>query len=96
MSSINQLSPSTVIKSIQYGSVTAASGTSTATISAVDTTKAVVIVLGQPQWGGGATGSMPGANYPSGPTLTNATTVSVFTSSPSNSPVIRFVVVEYY
>jgi len=80
-----------VTKSVQYGSVTITTGTSnTATITSVDTTKAVLITLG-------SSCDIDNATYTPRATLTNATTVTATrVGSGGQTTVTSFVVVEFY
>lgn len=77
------------ISSVQYGSVTVTNGntTGTATISAVDTAKAIVFFLGDNP----AVDATRSARI----TLTNATTVTATKGNSSDSVVANFCVLEY-
>jgi len=83
---------SSVIKSIQYGTVTLPADTSltaTATISSVDTSKAALIFLGHSS---GITGGHEQARI----ILTNATTVTATrVAGNSNQVIVSFCVVEF-
>lgn len=89
--------PSSVVKSVQYGTVTLADSTNsaTATISSVDTSKAVVHFLGFTTTSNFADNQR---RIFSDVTLTNSTTVTATrnNSTASNAVTVRFVVVEYY
>jgi len=81
--------PSGTIRSVQYGSIGMAAGVGSATISSVNTAKAVLANLGVS--GDSATDPSRSAVAL---TLTNSTTVSGINST--GAPTVRFVVVEYY
>lgn len=81
---------SSVIKSIQSGLISGASGPTSSqsvTISAVNTAKCVLVAgcAGQTGYAGGVTAS-----------LTNSTTLSLYGSTQSTSMSISWQVVEYY
>ena len=80
------------VKSIQYGSITMSGtiGSGTATITSVDTSKAVLIHLGS------RVASSSGGNGQVTLSLTNATTITGNRASTSQTCVANFVVVEYH
>ena len=81
------------IKSIQYGSITIGTvGTfTTATVTAVDVNKAVLMHLGtRPASGGTLDNSFATLG------LTNSTTVRAERSSSGTNLIVNFVLVEYY
>lgn len=81
-----------VLRSAQRGFIAASgSTTATATITAVDTTKAQVMLLGQLDGSGAPNSDSASARL----TLTNATTVTVTTGAASSAGV-QFQVAEYY
>lgn len=81
-----------VIKSIQYGTVTlAAVASATATITSVNVAKAVLIYLGNSC--GTSTVLYDAFTWI---TLTNSTTVTGTRSGTGNTNVVSFVVVEFY
>ena len=88
--------PMSAIKTVQYATVTVASGASsgTATITSVTIGKTVIIMLG---WTHGGSAAPPtGVNFPR-ITLTNATTVTANTGGATTDIVIAsFVVAEYW
>lgn len=93
---VGNFSPGSIIKSIQRGTITIASGanSNTATISSVDTTKAAVTLLGFSSANDtafDASQTLPAV------VLTNATTVtaSTGTSDGSNARIVSYEVVEF-
>ena len=81
-----------VVKSVQYGTVTLGVGitTNTATITSVDTTKTVLINLGNTSDGNNAGGMSDFCRI----VLTNATTVTAISAGSSGSRVVGFCVLE--
>lgn len=81
------------LRSVQYGTVAlGGSASATATITAVDTTNAAVIFLGQSSTNvSGVTGQGQGRVV-----LTNATTVTGTVDAAINATTLGFVVVEWY
>ncbi len=86
--------PASVIKSVQYGTVTVAflATSGTATITAVTIGKSVLIMIG---WN--ASTNVGTIAYPR-ITLTNSTTVTadIYSAPPSGDVYARFVVVEFW
>lgn len=83
------------IKSIQRGTITVSAATSnTATITSVDTTKTLISKLG-------STTTVSVASYEPGRSecrveLTNATTVTAYKNTSTDSITVGYQVVEYY
>lgn len=85
-----------VVKSVQYGSISIAGAASsgTATITAVDTTKAVLLHLGSRGPGGGSPGIADGLATL---TLTNATTVTAQRATTFATGInVNFCVLEFF
>lgn len=82
---------STVIKSIQYGTITLAGvASNTATITTVSTTKSVLHFLGN------TATSTSGETFMTKLSLTNATTITADRTNASATSVIGFCIAEYY
>ena len=77
-----------VVKSIQRGSITQSGTSTTATITSVDTTKSVCLF-------GGASNSSYSVNL-NYVELTNATTVTAKRTATSDGSVLSYTVLEYY
>ena len=88
-----------VVRSVQYGTITAAGSSNTATITSVNTAKSVVNFLGMTN---GVTDTPGGTSIAIGAfygrlTLTNATTVTCARGNGTDATcIMSFVVVEYW